>query len=377
MTRASARPVEPWIVDLAIVGLVAFPTLMDAWWNEEGTRQADGWTFALAGVSLVALLGRRRWPMPVAFVCGLALTGWYVLGHHGELLNLPTMVALYSVATTSNRRTTVAVGVLAAAWSGVLGFTSDDPIGARGGSPVLEMLWPLVPLALGEAARTRHELVALAAAEREGEAQRRVEAERVQIAREVHDVVAHTLSAVHVQLGVAVETFDGQPRTAREAIGSARASTKQALAELRGALASLRDPAIEARAPLPGVAELPGLIDTTRRAGVCVDVDHGSLGDLPQTVELAIYRIVQEALTNVVRHSRATTAAVQLTRDHDAIEIVVADDGTGPPRGGGARGHGLRGMAERAAALGGTCTVGAPAGGGFEVRAHLPIPVEP
>src|SRR5690606_33965396 len=128
----------PLMADLFVVVAVGIPTAMDAWWNEPGTRQADAATYAFAAVSVLALFGRRRWPIPVAVVSGLGLTGLYLLGHHGELLNLPLMVALYSVAVRHDRRTTVVAAVVAATWSGVLGFTSDDPLGARGGSPVLE-----------------------------------------------------------------------------------------------------------------------------------------------------------------------------------------------------------------------------------------------
>jgi signal transduction histidine kinase len=181
MTRYRQLPATA--VDLTVAAVVAVPTVMDAWWNEPGSRQADAATYTLAVVSVLALLFRRRWPFPVAAVCGAALSGLYVLGHHGELLNLPVMVALYTIAVQSDRRTTIVTAVVASAWSGVLGFTSDDPIGARGGSPVLEMIWPLVPLALGEAARSRRELLAYADAEREREAQRRVDAERARMAR--------------------------------------------------------------------------------------------------------------------------------------------------------------------------------------------------
>src|SRR5918996_1998741 len=159
------RQAPPAAVDVAVAAVVAFPTAMDAWWNEAGSRQADGFTYALTVVSIGALLFRRRWPFASALVCGSALTGWYVLGHHGELLNLPTMVALYTIAVQGNRRTTLVTALVASTWSGILGFTSSDPIGARGGSPVLETITPLVPLALGEATRLQRELVARAQAE--------------------------------------------------------------------------------------------------------------------------------------------------------------------------------------------------------------------
>jgi signal transduction histidine kinase len=376
----------PAVIDAGVAAVVAVPTAMDAWWNEAGTRQADWLTYSLTVVSIVALLFRRRSPFGTALVCGAALTGWYVLGHHGELLNLPTMVALYTIAVQRDRRTTVLTGVVGAAWSGILGFTSSDPIGARGGSPVLEMLWPLVPLALGEATRTRHELLAWAEAEREREAGRRVEAERVRIAQEFHDLVAHTIAAVNVQMGVAVAAFDTNPDTARAALVQARASSKEALQELRATVALMRDPTSDhATTPAPRVAQIDELAEVARAAGitVTVDTDTASL-DLSAAVELAAYRIVQEALANVVRHSNADHVAISLRRESDGLVVEVTDDGTlargngaaGPPAASGA-GFGLIGMAERAAAVGGRLEHGRTGEGGFRVHAVLPSPSGP
>ncbi|HEY8526918.1 MAG TPA: histidine kinase [Acidimicrobiales bacterium] len=387
--RLGARRAPPWAVDAAVAAAVAFPTAMDAWWNEEGTRQADGLTYALVAVSLAALLARRRWPLAVALVCGGALTGLYVLGHHGELLNLPVMVALYTVAVQGDRRRTLATALVSATWSGILGFTSDDPVGARGGSPVLETLVPLVPLALGEATRLRRELLARAEAERERETQRRVEAERVRIAQEFHDLVAHTMAAVNVHMGVAVAAFDAQPDKARGALAQARASSKDALQELRATVALLRDarPADAVAgpgpdgspgpaAPAPRLAQVGDLAGPARAAGIAVTIEDGTAGlDLSPAVELAAYRIVQEALTNVVRHSGARHVAVSLRRAGDRLEVEVTDDGAGPPgpagpaattggSAGSAHGYGLAGMAERAAAVGGHVDHGpGPAGG--------------
>jgi len=392
-------------IDALVVSIVAFPTLMDAWWNQLGTRQADWLTFALAGGSVGALLWRRRWPLGVSLACGGALTVLYLLDHHGELLNLPTMVGLYTVAVQGERRRTVIVGAVASAWSGGLAELAGTPVG----SPVLEMLWPLVPLALGEAVRARHELLAeyaaraaRAEADREREARHRVEAERIRIAREFHDVVAHTMAAVNVQMGVAVAAFDTQPDTARRALVQARTSSKEALQELRATVALLRGgPADGPAAPAPGIAQIDELAETARASGVAITVhDDTSVGDLPAAVELAAYRIVQEALTNVVRHAGAQNAAVSLSRHDGDLVVEVVDDGTADATGAGGvvgaagngagghgmvgeaaagnrlangtGGHGLMGMAERVAALGGRLDHGPLPTGGFRVRAVLP-----
>lgn len=307
------RQLTPRVIDILVAAVVAVPTAMDAWWNEPGTRQADAGTYALVLVSILALLFRRRWPVPVAGSCGVALSGLYVLGHHGELLNLPVMVALYTVAVQCDRRATIATAVVASAWSGILGFTSDDPIGARGGAPVLEMIWPLVPLALGEGVRSRRELLGYAEAERERAAQRRVLDERARMAREFHDVVAHTMAGVNVQMAAAVAAFDADPETARRALHEARTATKAALQELRATVALLRQS--QDMTPAPRLDALAKLAHTTRATGVTVSVDDDRAGlELSAAAELAAYRIVQEALTNVARHSHARHAAVSLRR---------------------------------------------------------------
>lgn len=368
------RRAPPAVLDAAVLVAVGFPTAMDAWWNEAGTRQADALTYALTVVSIGALWFRRRRPFATALVCGAALTGWYLLGHHGELLNLPTMVALYAIAVSHDRRTTLVTGAVASSWSGLLGFTSSDPIGARGGSPVMEMLWPLVPLALGEATRSRRELLAWAHAEREREARRRVDAERARIAHEFHDLVAHTMAAVNVQMGLAVAAFDTNPDTARAALAQARASSKEALQELRATVSVMRDGDSDDIGPAPRLTGLDGLAHTARATGITVTIDEDAeAADLPAATELAAYRIVQEALTNVVRHSDARTVQVSLRRRADHLVVDVVDDGTAPsPPTGTGDGYGLIGMTERAAAVGGHVEHGPVPGGGFSVHAVLP-----
>lgn len=377
---APMRPVRlsPAATDVVVVAVVAFPTVMDAWWNEDGTSAADGWTYAVAIVSLAALLVRRRWPLIVALVCGAGLTVWYVRGHHGELLNLPTLVALYTVAVQGTRARTLAVGAIAVAWSGLLGFTSDDPAGARGGSPILEMITPTVPLAFGEATRTRRQLLAehaaraaRAEADRDRDAAHRVALERVRIARDLHDVVAHTLAAVNVQMSVAVAAFDTSPETARAAIDEARAASRAALDELRQSVAALRERDGDLPAS-PSIASLDDLAATARAASIRVEIDDRRRGPLPAAIDLAVARVVQESLTNVVRHAGARSVWVTITETDDVVAVSVCDDGVGPPAEGARGGLGLVGLRERVESAGGRFEAGAGEGGGFRVRAELP-----
>ncbi|MPY96215.1 MAG: sensor histidine kinase [Acidimicrobiia bacterium] len=359
---------------------------MDAWWNQAGTRQADALTFLVAAVSIAALLARRRRPLAVALVCGAGLSVWFAVGHHGELLNLPTMVALYTVAVQGTRRRSVIVGAIASIWSAGLAVVFADPVG----SPMLELIWPLIPVLLGEVVRARQELLAeygqraaRAEADREAEAQRRVQEERLRIAREFHDIVAHTMVAVNLHMSVAVKAFGSRPEVAEQALVQARASSREALAELRATVGLLRDEhGPTSSAPAPTLDQLGELVEGARAGGleVAAEVVEGS-GELPGVVGLAAYRIVQEALTNVVSHARARRVAVRVASDGERLVVEVVDDGVGPARltGGGDRsvadrsGLGLVGMAERVAALGGTLEHGPGALGGFRVRASLPL----
>ena len=397
--------------DVAVAAAVAFPTVMDAWWNAPGTRQADALTYAIAAVSIASLLVRRTWPVAVAVVCGTALTTWYVLDHHGQLLNLPTMVALYTVATLGDRRRSVIVAAVGATWAAAVSIAADSP----SGTPLGEAAWPVLAVLLGEVVRARRELLATyadraarAEADREAEAHRRVQDERMRIARELHDIVAHTVAAMNVQAGVAAAALDTHPALARRAIGQVRASGREALAELHATVGLLRDDPGGPAAPVPGLDELDRLAARASSPELRVTVERHDLGgaDLPPLVEATAYRIAQEAITNVIRHAAARRAHVSVRRadadatdgagaggGRDALVVEVTDDGRGPAEvgldpaaggdgatdgegdgtGGGTAGFGLVGMRERAAAVGGTVEHGLGPEGGWRVRAVLPV----
>lgn len=362
---------------MALAAAVAFPTMMDAWWNAPGTRQADVLTYAIGAVSIGALLVRRSWPVAVAGVCGAALTTWYLLDHHGQLLNLPTMVALYTVATTGDRRRSAVVATVGATWAATVSITAGSP----SGTPLGEAAWPVLAVLLGEVVRGRRELLASyadraarAEADREAEAHRRVQDERMRIARDLHDILAHTVSAMNVQAGVATDTFDTRPDLARQAIHQVRASGREALSELHVTVGLLRSGAGEPVAPVPRLDDLDDLAERTTGPDLTVTTERDGVGDLPPMVEVAAFRIAQEAVTNVIRHAGARHARVVLHREDDALVVEVADDGHGTaPEGDGRTGFGLAGMQERAAAVGGSVTHGPRPGGGFRVRAVLPV----
>ncbi|MDT6982341.1 sensor histidine kinase [Streptomyces lusitanus] len=371
------RPLPPFLADAVVAAVVALFTGPDAAVNDPGHRQADEVTWLLFAVSIGALLVRTRWPVGVAVVTGAACAGWALYGHIGELLNLPVMVALYTVAVRGNRRRTIRTGVVAAPAAGIVSVVAGIDVAQPQGAPLLEMLWPLVPLLLGELVRGRREEVrayagraARAEAEREREARRRVEQERLRIARELHDVVAHTVSAMTVQAGLALDAFDTKPEVARAAMRQVRASGKEAVRELRATVGVLRSPGGAPAGPAPRLEELTELAERVRATGLEVTLRLDA-GQVPQMVQLAAYRIVQEALTNVIKHAEARQVTVSAVREDGRLRVEVADDGTAHT--GPGDGFGLIGMRERAAAVGGRIEAGPAPGGGWRVRAHLPV----
>ena len=236
---------------------------------------------------------------------------------------------------------------------------------------------------LGEAARNRRAYIAEveqrafdAERTREEEARRRVDEERIRIAREVHDIVAHSLSIVTVQASAAATLLDTDPERARESIDHIRATSKQALGELRSVLDVLRTGEGDAPlAPAADITEVERLLRPMRDTGLAVDLNvHGDLTSVPAFVSVSAYRIVQEALTNTVRHAQATCVRVALSVVAGRLEIEVLDDGSrandlpAEPAG-----HGLRGMRERIEALGGTVVAGPATSGGFRVYATIPL----
>ncbi|MGW1212473.1 sensor histidine kinase [Streptomyces sp. NPDC002499] len=376
---ARLRALPPGAVDLLVVAVVGMFTGSDAAVNEPPYRQADRFTWLLLAISLVALVWRRRWPVPVAVVTGAACAGWALYGHIGELLNLPVIVALYTVAVQGDRRRTLWTGLVASLTSGVVALRVGKDVVNPQGLPVLEMLWPLVPLLLGEVVRTRRQLLteyaaraARTEADREREAMRRVGEERVRMARELHDVVAHTVTAMTVQAGVALDAFDVRPEVARRAMRHVREAGKEAVRELRATVTVLREPEDEPVEPAPGIGQLPSLVDRFAGGGVEITLrQEGTPEGLSPVVGLTAYRIVQEGLTNIVKHSGARHAAVSVVRRDGLLAVEVVDDGplSGAPAAGG---FGLVGMRERATAAGGTIDYGPLPAGGFRVRAELP-----
>jgi signal transduction histidine kinase len=236
--------------------------------------------------------------------------------------------------------------------------------------------WALVILGAGEILRVRRERTVAAWHARAETERRQANEERLLIARELHDTVAHHMSLINVQAGVALHLVDRRPEQAQTALAVIKDASKEALTELRALVGVLRDETEAApRTPAHMLGSLDDLVARSSHAGLTVRkrVD-GDVRPLPAAVELAAFRIVQEAITNVVRHSGARSADIALNYGADVLTVQVADDGTGGPRAGSlAEGSGIRGMRERAAALRGTLTLSAAPSGGLRLVATLPL----
>jgi len=340
-----------------------------------------GEAWLLLGLALlapVALAFARRWPGPVVAV--LAVAGSVDMAVGGEQ-HPPYLGLAFAIVSAVVRGARVwAWASIGACWLlATVSLIVFDAPAWTGGRAIGTTFAILVVFGIAEAIRSRRDRAA-EYQRRLAEARRsEVQAERVRIAREIHDVLAHSLSQINVQAGVGLHLMDRQPDKAAEALASIKETSKTALDEVRSVLGALRADPGEPGVPLvpePDLSRLPGLAASLAADGVAVDLDDRlPHAEVPQAVQLAIYRIVQESLTNVRRHATgARRVRVRLDRDDAgaAYRLEVADDGSAPAIATETGGRGLLGMRERAELLGGSLSAGPAPGGGFAVTAVIP-----
>ena len=351
--------------------------------NNEGAtgvepRGFDAGAALLLGGAVALVVAGRRAPS-VGALGLLALTvAWYRSGYTSGVINVPYLVAFYLVGATGDRRRQLAVGGTAVAVMLVAMLAAgDESVTSVAGA----IGWTVAGMLFGEATHSRRALLAeyedraaRAEAERDAEAERRVAEARLEIARDLHDVLAHTVSVMTVQAGVGQDAMARGSPGAAEALRTIRAAGRDAMEEVQALVAVLRNGSDPGTAPAPRLDRLGDLVAATEAAGVAVDltveVPPGAATDV---AELTAYRVVQESLTNVVRHAAAARATVDVRTDGAHLRVDVHDAGAAPAPGrGGGDGFGLRGMRERVESLGGHLHAGPDPRGGWRVSAAIP-----
>jgi signal transduction histidine kinase len=358
------------VLDLAPgVALAAFLVVITTLIAEHprDARALDALAYVALVVAGLALCARRRAPLAGYVVALAALIVYVAREYAGGPIFVAPFIALLAVVAAREPRTWIPAAIGGAA------AVTVAHVAAQGLEPwvlVAPIAWVAGAFLFAEPIRQRRE----GERRRDEEHRRALADERLSIARDVHDVVSHSLATISLQAGVAEHLVESRPEQMREAVSAIRRLSREALAELRVVLDALRDVDAPApRAPAPNLRAVAGLVDGVRGAGLAVDLEvSDDDGPVPDVVAAAGYRIVQEALTNVVRHAGLKAHAhVRLAREPGAVEVEVVDDGPGPPPT-IVDGSGLNGMRDRATALGGRFEAGPRPGGGFRVWAWLP-----
>lgn len=360
--------------DLVLGAVVALINAGGTAFHAGGLHQRDLKAYGMILIGALSLVVLRRWPVIAVMVAGVS-TSYYYIGPFPDGPEILTFaIASYATVARGQRLAAyggTAVGLAIFAWAEFL-------VGpARTARFISVLAWVLVVLCAGEVTRYQRAYVR-EARQRKGEAERtreeefrrRATEERLRIAREVHDVLAHKISLINVQAGAALHRRD--PEQAYAALSAIKDASRETLRELRATLGVLRQvDEAQPLSPTPSLAHLDELIERTNDAGLPVRLTvSGERVELPAPVDLAAYRIVQEALTNSVRHAGEASATVLVRYAKDQVIVEVSDDGQGTES---PEGNGIRGMRERAGALGGTLAARPRPGGGFLVRAALPF----
>ena len=362
--------------ELALVFVLGLLGQLELWldstWADDRYRLAP----VALGMSAILLL-RIRLPLPTLLLelaaLQLAVAVSTVENNDPMGVILPVIVAVYSVGAHTRGRA-LALGSLVVLGAIVLAVIADGSSLNVSGFLFFGFFMG-GPFLAGIAIRIRREREALLARERDERARAAVAEERTRIARELHDVVAHAISVVVLQARGGRRSLASEPEEARRALDAIEATASQALAEMRRLLGMLRaDDEAVGLAPQPGVAGLGALVEQVRDAGLPTELRvEGKTRELPPGVDLSAYRIVQEALTNALKHAGSRARArVVVTYEHDGLLLEVVDDGTGPSQSNG-DGHGLTGMRERVSVFGGRLESGPRPEGGFAVKARLPL----
>ncbi|MFJ2132543.1 sensor histidine kinase [Streptomyces sp. NPDC087845] len=382
LTGAPGRSTSrlPWPSTVLLGAVVMIGSTIAARSQMDERAPLDLFARLLLFLAVAVLLLRHRHPVTAVFGSSAAAMVYLAAGYPYGPVFLAVAVGCFSAVVAGHRRAAwSAVGmvwlghVLVAHWL----YRLLPPSGGHAapwGQELGIAAWAVAIVATAEFVRVRREQWADQRAERKAAERRRADEERLRMARELHDVLAHSISVINVQSSVGLALLDSDPEQARTALTTIKAASKEALGEVRQVLDTLRTPGDAPRTPAPGLDRLPELVEQAAGAGLTVTTETGGeRGAVPPGADLAAFRIVQEALTNVVRHSGSRTARVRIGYEPGRIRLRIDDDGPATGNDAGGSGNGLAGMRERAAALGGTIEAGPRADGGFRVLAELPL----
>jgi signal transduction histidine kinase len=317
---------------------------------------------------------RRRWPTAAFLISMVSVTLLWLLGYNAGALPLFLLFGGYFVAAARPAWEVVVCTAATLCCFGLLWWGGGAPYAAR--EFLISSLAIGLTLGLGRAGRLRVELANARAEAAEEVARRQSNEERLRIARELHDIIGHSLGTIAVQAGVGRHLMETDAEKAAEALDNIAKISRDSLDEVRSVVAALRDDEPSYR-PAPGLADLPELVDTVRSTGLSVDLTlPDDLDAVPRQTGAAVYRITREALTNTVRHAHASKASVRVNHRDGRVEVEIHDDGSGSGNGrepSHGTGHGITGMRERAEALGGSLSAGPASDGGFLVTVSLPV----
>jgi signal transduction histidine kinase len=362
----------PTVVIVAVVAVIQVAGTVFASARQPDHRPLDVLAFALLLLGPATLSLRRRAPLLMLPVAAAAVAAYLALGYAwGPVFLSLALAIVFSAAAGKRWQTWMVVGACAAVLIALSLAAGDDASLVRA---LAGTSWLAILVLLGEGIRLRGERVAERHRQREAREQAARDEYRLTLARDIHDVVAHSLSMINVRASVALHLGDRDPDQFRPALEAIKSASKESLDEVRQLLGVLRDDAPLAPAAGPSLARLPELADNARRAGLTVRMDIDAPQDLPDAIQETVYRIVQQALTIVVRHAGARKAAVVVGWEPGSaggrLTVSIDDDGGGAA--GKPEGNGVKGMRERAARLGGTLDTIA-LDPGWRVRAMLPL----
>lgn len=391
-TPAAPGGLRPNRTDVALAVVVALAiALASAAKVEPEAMDPDVWSYLFAVALGALMLVRRRWPIGIVVATMVLLTLYHLLDYPAVGIGVPVAGVVFSTAEQGRLRLAIAVSSVVVLVATAYRLTEESVLRLLGFELAQNLVLLVAVIALGDSIRARRELrresqlrAEQARLDHERDARQQVELERLRIAREVHDVLAHSVSAISIQSVVGLEALPDEPDNAAQALRNIRSASTTALEDLRGAVGVLRDPTHfdpthGGTAPVGGLDDVDRLVADAAGNGLEVSIGStGAAGDVPLVVDAAAYRIVQESLTNVLRHAPSARARVLIEYRPDEVAVQITNTAVRqqvPIPAGAARGagFGLAGMRERAELLGGSVQAGPTRDGGFRVRATLPL----